>query len=67
MSAYCESALSRPVSVVSWGNNRVAPAMPPVERERSSLEDGSAGSDNSTQLNNRPRSKLQFGFSCVFV
>ena len=55
------------MSVVSGGNNRVAPAMPPVERERSSLEDGSAGSDNSTQLNNRPRSKLQFGFSCVFV
>lgn len=48
------------MSVVS-GGNRVAPAMPPVERERSSLdEDGSGGGSDSTQLNNRPRSKLQF-------
>ena len=43
----CVSALSRPVSVVS-GGNRVAPAMPPVEGERSSLEqEEEAGSDST--------------------
>lgn len=53
------------MSVVS-GGNRVAPAMPPVERERSSLdEDGSGGGSDSTQLNNRPRSKLQFLRVCL--
>ena len=51
----CVSALSRPVSVVS-GGNRVAPAMPPVEGERSSLEQEEEAGSDSTQLNNRPRS-----------